>query len=197
MTVDTSKRNFLKVGSTAFGGAFLATHMGAVMAAAADAASRMQDEAPWRVLNASEVCLLSAVVDQIYPPDDSPGAAQIGAVRFMDSTFSGFMAGALPLVRAGLADLQQRAADAEPDAGNFADLAFDRQTKLLAEVESSPFFATVHFLTLAGVFALPEYGGNRDGEGWRQIGFERRHVWQAPFGYYDARYAQEIEREDG
>ena len=52
-------------------------------------------------------------------------------------------------------------------------------------------------MTLAGVFALPEYGGNRDGEGWRQIGFERRHVWQAPFGYYDARYRQESDHEAG
>ena len=40
-------------------------------------------------------------------------------------------------------------------------------------------------LTQAGMFALPEYGGNRDHKGWELIGFEHQHVWQPPFGYYD------------
>ena len=39
--------------------------------------------------------------------------------------------------------------------------------------------------TAAGMFANPEYGGNRDKIGWKLIGFDDRFFWQAPFGYYD------------
>ena len=38
------------------------------------------------------------------------------------------------------------------------------------------------------MFSLPEYGGNRDGVGWKLLGFEDQHVFQPPFGYYDRDY---------
>jgi gluconate 2-dehydrogenase gamma chain len=50
----------------------------------------------------------------------------------------------------------------------------------------------VHFLTVAGMFALPGYGGNRDKLGWALLGFEDHHAWQPPFGYYDAAYTPEV-----
>ena len=40
------------------------------------------------------------------------------------------------------------------------------------------------------MFSLPEYGGNRDKVGYELIGFEDRHAWQSPYGYYDADYAE-------
>ena len=39
--------------------------------------------------------------------------------------------------------------------------------------------------TAAGMFANPEYGGNRDKIGWKLLGFDDRFFWQQPFGYYD------------
>ncbi len=36
-----------------------------------------------------------------------------------------------------------------------------------------------------GFLANPSWGGNREGAGWKAIGFEDRHVFQPPFGYYD------------
>jgi len=38
------------------------------------------------------------------------------------------------------------------------------------------------------MFALPQYGGNRDSVGWKLIGFEDLHVFHPPFGYYDRDY---------
>ncbi len=38
------------------------------------------------------------------------------------------------------------------------------------------------------MFTAPTYGGNRDGLGWKLIGFEAQHVFQPPFGYYDRDY---------
>ena len=43
-------------------------------------------------------------------------------------------------------------------------------------------------MTLIGLFALPQYGGNRNGIGWRLIGFDDQHAFSPPFGYYDRDY---------
>ncbi len=40
--------------------------------------------------------------------------------------------------------------------------------------------------SLAGMFAMPSYGGNRDHVGWSLLGFPHQHAWQPPFGHYDA-----------
>jgi hypothetical protein len=60
---------------------------------------------------------------------------------------------------------------------------------LLTTVEGEPFFETVRFMTLAGMFAMPDYGGNRGYVGWSMIGLEHAHGWQPPFGYYDEKPA--------
>jgi hypothetical protein len=39
------------------------------------------------------------------------------------------------------------------------------------------------------MFSSPKYGGNYQGSGWKLIGFEDRHVFTPPFGYYDREYA--------
>jgi hypothetical protein len=90
------------------------------------------------------------------------------------------------MVQAGLDDLDERARSAH--GRPFTDLAFDEQTGVLRQVEGTPFFGLVHFLTLLGCFSLPAYGGNREEQGWAQIGFESRHHWLPPFGHYDAEY---------
>jgi hypothetical protein len=109
----------------------------------------------------------------------------------MDEAFAGFMAASLASVREGVAELDRRAGGEHPDGTGFAELSFEAQTGILRDVEHTPFFGTVHYLTLCGVFAMPSYGGNRNGEGWKQIGFDRRHAWQPPFGHYDALAAEE------
>jgi len=47
------------------------------------------------------------------------------------------------------------------------------------------------------MFALPSYGGNRDGIGWTLLGFDDTHAYAPPFGYYDRDYAGFIVAEDG
>jgi len=73
-------------------------------------------------------------------------------------------------------------------AGSFASLPSERQVEYLKEVDQTPFFTTTRLLTLLGMFSLPTYGGNRDGVGWKLLGFEDAHVFRPPFGYYDRDY---------
>ena len=63
-----------------------------------------------------------------------------------------------------------------------------QQIAFLTTVDQTPFFSTTRLLTLLGMFSLPEYGGNRDGLGWKLLGFEDAHVFTSPFGYYDRDY---------
>jgi hypothetical protein len=43
-------------------------------------------------------------------------------------------------------------------------------------------------LTVAGLLALPSYGGNENRSGWKLVGFVDQHVWSPPFGHYDKDY---------
>jgi gluconate 2-dehydrogenase gamma chain len=133
-----------------------------------------------------EAVELGAVVDQIIPPDETPGATETGVVYFIDLALGGFMAGVAPTLRQGLEDLGQKAQSARAQGSRFSELSFEQQTAVLKEVEDSRFFGTLHFLTMLGMFCLPQYAGNRDNAGWDLLGFDHRHAWQPPFGYYDA-----------
>jgi hypothetical protein len=88
------------------------------------------------------------------------------------------------LLTEGRAGLDARAVEAHGQP--FAALGPAQQDALLREIEDTPFFGLAHYLTVAGMFALPTYGGNRGYAGWKLIGFDHRHGWAPPFGHYDA-----------
>jgi hypothetical protein len=62
------------------------------------------------------------------------------------------------------------------------------QIAFLMTVDRTPFFKTTRMRTVLGMFSSPKYGGNTGGAGWQMMGFEDRHAFSPPFGYYDARY---------
>ncbi len=74
----------------------------------------------------------------------------------------------------------------------FSDLDEADQDEYLASVEDTPFFQGARFMTLAGVFAMAKYGGNRDNIGYKLVGMDGPpHAWTYPFGEYDAEYSEE------
>jgi fructose-specific component phosphotransferase system IIB-like protein len=172
-----SRRWFLKT----FGAAGVTVVWPAVLAAAEQATAL-------ELLAAEDAADLAAIAAQIIPSDPQlPGASEAGVVYFMDSALRNFMAGAVDAVNTGLRALNQAAAAVLPGA-RFAQLPAVDQTRLLKAAEDSPFFRTVHFMTVAGMFALPAYGGNKDHVGWKLLGFNHRHAWLPPFGHYDAQF---------
>lgn len=183
---DSERRRFLREAGLLLGGGWLGLQAGPVLAAAEAARVAHETGAPLVNVDAQSARIFAAVADQIYPPDDTAGAAELGAVAFLDQAVGSFMVGPWPMIRAGLAELDARAV-AQHGVG-FDVMDFDAQTGLLRSVENEPFFGLAHLLTLLSCFSLPSYGGNRDGQGWAQIGFEQRHHWQPPFGDYDVGY---------
>jgi hypothetical protein len=77
---------------------------------------------------------------------------------------------------------------AKYDAATFADLPPERRIAFMRTIEQTPFFEQMRLLTLLGMFSSPAYGGNVDGAGWKLLGFEDRHVFAPPFGWYDRDY---------
>jgi gluconate 2-dehydrogenase gamma chain len=130
---------------------------------------------------------VAAVAAQIVPTDDTPGALEAGVLYFIDRSLHTWGASEAAEFSTGLTDLESRFASA------YAGLAFAHadgatQIAFLGDVDQTPFFGAVRFLTLLGMFALPAYGGNRGGAGWRLIGFEDQHAFTPAFGYYDRVY---------
>jgi gluconate 2-dehydrogenase gamma chain len=187
-----SRRDFLQVSGTVLGGAWLALHLPAIEAAAAHARRTAGGGlGAVSVLTPEEARELDAIAAQIIPTDDLPGAREAGVVPFMDRAFETFAAGMLASVRAGLQELRATVRDRFPGVERFSDLDGPRQVEVLMGIEDTPFFGAVRFLTVAGMFADPSYGGNRDRVGWTLLGFDGHFVHQPPFGYYDAAYARE------
>jgi hypothetical protein len=84
----------------------------------------------------------------------------------------------------GIAALDRRA------GGDFAAAAPQEQDKILARQDMGEFRALLFEHTIEGLYANPEYGGNRDLSGWRDIGFPGD---MQPRGFTPG----EVERSDG
>ena len=164
----------------------MAINMPLVLSAAEVATEKMKSGADFKNISPQEAVEFAALADQIIPRDETPGASDIGVVYYIDEVLGGFMAGALPMLRQGLEELNQKSRSVDPTINQFSGLPFAQQTDVLKSVEDTPLFGAMMFMTKCGMFSLPAYGGNRDHAGWDLLGFDHQHAWQPPFGYYDA-----------
>jgi len=183
-----TRRDFLCGAGNALGVAWIAGHWPAIAAAHAHAAGAAAD-AQVTVLAffaAADARDVDAIAAQIIPTDDAPGAREAGALYFIDRSLHTWLAPSGEGFRKGLRGFQEQFAATQGGAFAAADDA--TQHAYLTSVEHSEFFQSVRTLTLIGLFAVPQYGGNRDGMGWRLIGFEDRGTFAPPFGYYDRDY---------
>jgi gluconate 2-dehydrogenase gamma chain len=140
------------------------------------------------LLSAAEAADIEAVASQIIPTDDSPGAREAGVVVFIDRALATFLSQLAGDYRAQLAAFQAACRERHSAAESFSSLTSEQQIEYLKGIDQTPFFNTTRLLTLLGMFSLPTYGGNRDGVGWKLLGFEDAHVFRPPFGYYDRDY---------
>ncbi len=183
-----SRRAFLGTSGSVIGGSWIALNLPAILATADFACNAQRAGAGFEVLTAFEAAELEAIAAQIIPTDDTPGAREAGVIYFIDRALNTFGAENLEPIREGLQDFESSVREEHSGVEAFSGLSDDQQIEALRAIEESDFFGTVRTLTIAGMFAHPSYGGNRDKVGWALLGFDDRHAWQAPFGYYDAQY---------
>lgn len=139
-------------------------------------------------LSAAEAAEVDAIVNQIVPGGATPGARDARVVYFIDNALGSFFAAQLPAFRQGLSEFHSGYAAAHDAGTPFSAASEAEQIAWLHEVDETPFFAAVRRLTVLGLTAMPKYGGNHDGLGWKLIGFVDGHFWKPPFGYYDRDY---------
>lgn len=185
----TTRRDFLSTSGSLVGGAWLARLaplVGALQACASDA---MRDGLPFVTFTEREGADFDAFAARIVPTDDTPGAREAGSVYFADQALGDVLSDLLPIVRGGLAAMDERVRETFPDADGdaFADLPEARQDEIITAIETEDprFFFFARTLVLIGLVGNPEYGGNRDGVGWTLLGFEDTYRYEPPFGYYD------------
>ena len=183
-----SRRDFLHQAGAAAGAALIGVGLSQFLTACREAGQARSVSASFKTLSPDEAVEIDAVAACIVPTTDTPGAREAGAIYFIDNVLGNGRSDLLEPVRAGLADLQVRSQTAARPADRFSEL--DEQTRIavLTGIEKTYFFDKIRLLTLAGMFADPSYGGNRDRIGWELIGFDGHFGTQPPFGWYDAHY---------
>jgi gluconate 2-dehydrogenase gamma chain len=184
-----SRRVFLSAAAGMLGVASLPLEWGQVANAAHEAVTAQQGNAgSFIFLTSAEAADVDAITAQIIPTDQTPGAREAGVVYFIDRALGTFFARMGGEFRSQLAEFCSFCRHRNPDMTSFATLSPEQQIGLLREIEHTPFFATLRLLTVLGMFSMPGYGGNRKSVGWELLGFEDRHVFEPPFGYYDRDY---------
>ena len=139
-------------------------------------------------LSPAEAAEIDAIANQIVPGGTTPGARDARVIYFIDNALGSFFAAQLPGFREGLAEFQSGYAARHGAGAPFSTSPEEQQIAWLQEVDDTPFFTAVRRLTVLGLTAMPKYGGNHDGLGWKLIGFVDGHFWEPPFGYYDQDY---------
>ena len=185
---DTTRRSFLRSGVTLTGVSWLRFTAPVLAAMSQAACSAKEQSRPFEILTLEEAAEFEAIAARILPTTETPGAREAGVIWFFDQTFGTFNTSNLDRARAGLADFQ-----ASIDGGVlFSTLDETAQDAFMATQEQTPFFGLMAYMTLSGFFGMSRYGGNKDDIGWALIGVDpHQHVFQSPFGYYDAEYMRE------
>jgi gluconate 2-dehydrogenase gamma chain len=187
-----SRRAFLRSASGAAGSSVIVLSLPAILVSCERSKQAKLNSEQFTLLSEEEAQEFHAIAARIIPTDETPGATEAGVIFFIDYVLADDRAAEYEILRAGLRDLQIAAA-LNFNVSYFHELEALQQDQLLAEIEESAFFGTLRFLSIAGMFSLPEYGGNRDNIGYQLIGFDNQHAWQPPFGSYDADYAEQGE----
>jgi gluconate 2-dehydrogenase gamma chain len=181
-----SRRDFITLLGTGASTAWLASIWPGALADAATTAHADERQRPtYRALTAQQAADFGAVADRIIPRDDAPSARDVGVVFFADHLLSSFAPAKKPVFDAALAAVGSAARTRYPTAASFAALTPNQQDEVLRSIEATDEFNVLRTVTVSGYFSHPSHAGNRNGAGWKAIGFEDRMSWTPPFGYYD------------
>ncbi|MBL8910716.1 MAG: gluconate 2-dehydrogenase subunit 3 family protein [Archangium sp.] len=125
-----------------------------------------------------EWATLVAVIDRFLPKDEDPGGVELGVPDYIDRMLQDpTMQQMKTNFPTGLAALDRRAQ--RMFQKNFASCTAAQQDELLTIFKNSGektgearWYEMLVVLSLEGYLGDPNYGGNKDGAGWKTVGFE-------------------------
>jgi gluconate 2-dehydrogenase gamma chain len=158
-----------------------------VAAAQQHAHEAVQSATPptFQTLDPATALEIDAIVSQIVPSTDGPGAHEAGVIYFIDRALATFDASLREAYHAGMGRVQQKRKEMFSASASVAELSSEQQIQLIHAIEHTEFFELLRTHTMYGFLGNPSYGGNRNHIGWKLIGFDDRMAFQPPFGYYD------------
>lgn len=140
-------------------------------------ASPPTDEKTGRALTALQHATMAAACERVLPKDEDPGASDANVPEFVERQL--LTPQIEPLKESFLSglDLLEKRARALTKK-SFAQATPAQQDELLTDFKLSPpdsgeahFYEMLLVLTLEGFLGDPSYGGNKDGVGWKLVGF--------------------------
>jgi len=205
MINELSRRTFLLRAGTGISAAWISANWPALLSASKHAHDAAMAAKPpkFEFFTPELAAEIDAITARIIPTDELPGAREAGVLYFIDRGLATFSADDQKTYREGLPELQARVTEMFPNEVRFSSLTPQQQDEVLHSLDEnvpSPrrpfrarpgaqnFFETLRQHTIAGFLIDPDYGGNDSGAGWKVIGREREHMFQAPFGFYDKDY---------
>ena len=205
MNESVSRRHFLSQGISGLSAVWVSAHLPALVAAAGHARRAANSATPtkFEFFTTEQAVEIEAITARVIPTDDTPGAREAGVVYFIYRGLATFAVDDQKVYQEGLPELQARVGEMFPGVTKFSAATTEQQDEILHSFdENAPsarrpfrsrpgaqsFFETLRQHTIAGFLVDPDYGGNQDGVGWKVIGREREHMFQAPFGFYDKDY---------
>jgi gluconate 2-dehydrogenase gamma chain len=182
-----SRRNFVAALGTGAATVWLTAEARDLLAAGQRAAAAAQAQTPFKILTADQAAELDAATSRIVPSDGTPGAREANIVRFIDESLAGYGKDQRDEVTKLVTDLRRLAAERRKGTKSFATLSPVDQDAVIATMEKTKGsrFGLLRAVTVTGMFANPEYGGNANKNGWKLLGFDDHFSWAAPFGWYD------------
>lgn len=180
---DEDRRKFLIQSLTGVSAGWLAASWPQIAAAAETTWGQTGAWTQFAYFTPAQGVEVEAMAAQIFPTTDTPGAREAQAIIFIDTALVTFARGQQAVVAAGLDDLHKRVV--AQGAASFASLSGEQQIALLTAIQTTPFFRAIRDLTIMGMFAAPQHGGNFNKVGWKLIGFDDSLNFHTPFGSYD------------
>lgn len=145
-------------------------------------ASGATDKTP-EPLTTAEKETLGHICETLIPEDDYPGALELGVVTYIDRLLKEAHPDWIVVYRTGLAATDQ--ACEELFEQPFAKLDAARQTEVVEKMQrgqlpgilwrsvpSGEFFSMVLSHTMQGFYSHPQWGGNKNKEAWKMIGYD-------------------------
>ena len=191
MDIDQTRRLFLGQAGASFGLLCLSALTPDLLAQAHEHAQAAASSGTktYRFFTPKQAAVFDAFSAQIIPTDDTPGAREANVVHFTDYVLSTIDADQQQPVKDAFKTLQAQVAKTVPGAISFAVLTSAQQIEVMKAMEKTDAFGILRGFVLTGFFGNPALGGgNKNGVGWKLIGFEDKFLYQPPFGYYDAQY---------
>lgn len=134
----------------------------------------------WRLITEKESKLLDALVEQIIPTDEWPGARDAGVTNFIDRQLVGPYTRYQEVYRKGLKAIQETCETKYQK--RFEELPWDEQTRFLEAMEAGKmkganwekgldrqFFELVRSHAMQGFYGSPRHGGNKNNVSYKML----------------------------